>query len=274
MTFDQTQVRIIAHRGARSLAPENTLAAAIKGFESGADGWELDVAMSIEGELVLLHDDTLERTSNVKQVFPDRRPWSVYEFSLQELSQLDFGSWFVESDPFDQAAQGNISTQELEAFRGLPITTLAEALQFTKDNQWWVNIEIKDASGTAAEALIVSKVVKLVEKLEMEDQVLISSFKHEYLGEVKNLNPTIATGILVNKSVKDPVSLMQQYEAQAFHPGSKVTDASQVQALRTAGYDVNVWTVNEAEDMFELIAMGVTGIFTDFPQTLKPILAP
>lgn len=270
MTAGQNQVRIIAHRGARSLAPENTLAAALKGLESGADGWELDVAMSLDGELVLLHDDTLERTTNAARVFPNRSPWSVYEFTIDELRQLDFGSWFVESDPFQQAAQGNISKAELDSYLDLPPTTLKEALQFTKDNAWWVNIEIKDASGTPAGAVIVQKVVALVEELEMQELVLISSFNHEYLRQVKNLNPSLATGVLVNKPVPDPLALLQEYDAQAFHPGIKVTYAKQVQALREAGYAVNVWTVNEEADLLELVEMGVTGIFTDFPQTLKP----
>ncbi len=272
MNADQNRVMIIAHRGARSLAPENTLAAAIKGLESGADGWELDVAMSADGELVLLHDDTLERTSDAARVFPDRSPWSVYEFTMDELRRLDFGAWFVESDPFQQAAQANISPDELSSYVGLPVTTLEEALQFTKDNHWWVNIEIKDASGTAADEVIVPRVVALVEALAVQDQVLISSFKHDYLRQVKTINPAIATGVLVNKVVADPLSLMQEYDAQAFHPGRKVTYAKQVQALREAGYAVNVWTVNDEADLLELVEMGVTGIFTDFPQTLKPIL--
>jgi glycerophosphoryl diester phosphodiesterase len=274
MGLEPAQVQIIAHRGARSLAPENTLAAAIKAFEYGADGWELDVAMSADGELILLHDDTLERTSNAAQVFPDRQPWSAYDFTLEELRRLDFGSWFVESDPFGQAAQSKLSADELDSYMGLPITTLAEALQYTRDNQWWVNVEIKDASDTPADMVIVSKVVALIDELAMQDRVLISSFNHDYLLQVKTSNPAIATGALVNKVVVDPVGLMRELDAQAFHPGKNVTYAKQVQELRAAGYAVNVWTVNEEAEMLELIEMGVTGIITDFPQSLKPLIQP
>ena len=96
----------IAHRGARSLAPENTLAAAQKGLDTGADMWELDVGMTADGALFLIHDDTLERTSNAAQVFPQRAPWRVHEFTFDEIRQLDFGSWFVEQDPFGQIAAG------------------------------------------------------------------------------------------------------------------------------------------------------------------------
>lgn len=272
--INDAHVMIIAHRGARSLAPENTIPAAVKALEVHADGWELDVAMSSDGELVVLHDDTLERTSNVAQVFPEKSPWRVYDFSIEELRQLDFGSWFIEKDPFDQIAQEQILPADWTEFRGAAIPTLGEALEFTNSNHWWVNIEIKDASGTFADEVIVSEVVRLVEAMDMESQVLISSFNFDYLKQVKELNPNLATGVLVSNYQMDPLSLMQTLDAQAYHPGLKATRAHQVQLLRENGYDVNVWTVNEIPDMENLIAMGVTGIITDFPQRLYPILNP
>ncbi len=91
----KTRVINIAHRGARSLAPENTLAAARKALDAGADMWELDVCLSRDGELVVIHDSTLKRTSNVQEVFPLRRPYHVHDFTLEELHRLDFGSWYV-----------------------------------------------------------------------------------------------------------------------------------------------------------------------------------
>jgi glycerophosphoryl diester phosphodiesterase len=272
--IDESQIMMIAHRGARSLAPENTISAAEKALESRADGWELDVAMSKDGVLVVLHDDTLERTSNVAEIFPERGPWSVYDFSLDELQQLDFGSWFVESDPFEQIAQGNLTANDIEAYQSVKIPTLREALEFTQSNQWWVNVEIKDASGTTADAIIVQEVVKLVDMLGMEEQVLISSFNWDYLKQAKALNPNLATGVLVDKLVVDPLALMAELEAQAFHPGIKVTYAEQVKLLRENGYAVNVWTVNDVSDMEKLIEMGVTGIITDFPQSLYLVLNP
>src|SRR5512146_2902913 len=138
----------IAHRGARSLAPENTLTAARLGLEIGADLWELDVAVTSDEELVILHDDTLERTSNVQQVFPERAPWAVHTFSLAELRQLDFGSWFNQKDPFGQVAAGKVTPAMQASYAGLPIPTLRDALVFTRDADWRVNVEIKDASGT------------------------------------------------------------------------------------------------------------------------------
>ncbi len=80
--------------------------------------WELDVAMSGDGELFVVHDDTLERTSNAAQVFPQRRPWSNHTFTLAEIRSLDFGSWFVEQDPFKQIQSGQVSAAEQAAYRG------------------------------------------------------------------------------------------------------------------------------------------------------------
>ena len=93
-TKNQNRPLNIAHRGARSLAPENTLAAARKGLEVGADMWELDIQMTADGELIVIHDNTLKRTSNVREVFPKRKPWLVHEFTLDEIRLLDFGSWW------------------------------------------------------------------------------------------------------------------------------------------------------------------------------------
>ncbi len=137
----------IAHRGARSLAPENTLAAARKALEAGADMWELDVNVTADGELVVMHDDTLTRTTNAEALFPRRAPWRVVDFTLAEIKQLDTGGPFLAQDPFEQIGAGVISSAEQAALRGEPVPTLREALQFTADRRWRVNVEIKPLPG-------------------------------------------------------------------------------------------------------------------------------
>ncbi len=262
----------IAHRGARSLAPENTLLAAEKGLALGADLWELDVAVTRDGELVVLHDDTLERTSNVETIFPERRPWSVWTFTLAELRQLDFGSWYAEKDPFGQIQTGAVSAADLACFKGAPIPTLREALEFTRQHQWRVNIEIKDASQTPGDADVVEKVAGLVNQLDMVDRVIISSFNHAYIRRVKAANPEIVTAALVDQAAPDGVALLEETGAQAYNPNGRYLDEKTVRALCAAGYDVLVWTVNEEADMRRLIEWGVSGIITDFPQRLNKIL--
>jgi len=262
----------IAHRGARSLAPENTLAAARKGLEMKADLWELDVAVTSDNELVVLHDDTLERTSNARQIFPERKPWEVWTFSLAELRTLDFGSWYVADDPFKQVQAGAVSLEEQAAYAGELIPTLREALEFTRQNGWKVNIEIKDASNTPGDAFIAEKVVELVQELEMVESVIISSFNHSYLVRVKEAEPTIVTAALVEKADPDPLALLQRLGAQAYNPYRKEIDQKTVQTLRAAGYDVYIYTVNDEAEMRKLIEWGVSGLFTDYPQVLNQVL--
>ena len=211
----------IAHRGARSLAPENTLAAARKALEIGADLWELDVAMTSDGVPFIVHDDTLARTSNVKQVFPERQPFTNHLFSWDDVQKLDFGSWFVATDPFKQIAAGKVTQAEQTSYRGEKAPTLREALAFTKDHNWRINVEIKDLSGTPGDATVVEKVVALIDELGMADRVLISSFNHTYLERVKKANPKIATAALVEQADPDPIALLKRLDAQAYNPRSR-----------------------------------------------------
>lgn len=274
MKPQNSQILIIAHRGARSLAPENTLMAAQKGYDVGADMWELDVAMTRDNQLVVIHDDNLKRTSNAVAIYPTKSPWYVRTFTLEELRKLDFGSWFIATDPFKTIKDGLVSVEDQEKMKGITIPTLEEALVLTKNLNWRVNIEIKDLSKTPDDdAVVVEMVVSLVEKLDMVDSVIISSFKHDYLTQVKKINPKIDTAALVEQGFNDPVSLLVKLGAQAYNPGiSGLYDWSTIQNTRDAGYDVYVWTVNDEMTMNQLIDAGVSGIFTDFPQVGVEVL--
>lgn len=264
---------IIAHRGARSLAPENTIAAARKALELGVDMWELDVGMTADGELLVIHDSTLTRTSNAKEIFPNRRPWSLHEFTFDETKRLDFGAWFIDKDPFDQIAAGAVSPTEAERYRGEGVPTLRQALGFTRDRNWRVNAEIKDLRGTAGDPQVVAKVVALLEEMEMVDRVLVSSFNHRYLKEVRERNARIVTGALVSRPQSAPESLLHELGAQAYHPSVSAIRRSEIVQLRKEGFQVNVWTVNEPKVMKSLVKAGASGIFTDFPQLLRPLVS-
>lgn len=256
---------VIAHRGFRGIAPENTLVAAQKGFDAGADMWELDVAASSDGELVVMHDTTLVRTTDASVRFPSRSPWNVYDFTLGELKSLDAGSWYSRTDPFLQIKAGRIGAEELQSFSGLRIPTLREALELTKRLGWRVNIEIKDATGFACDAWIVEKTVALVKELDMVSSVLISSFNHTYLKRAKKAEPSIDVAALIDKPLKDPVTTLKELGAIALNPNEKHLDEATVKAVRAAGFGVLPWTVNDPARMASLVAWGVTGIITDFP---------
>lgn len=274
MKTQDSSIIVIAHRGARSLAPENTLLAAQKAFDLGADMWELDVAMTYDNELVVIHDDTINRTSNAATYYPKMMPWNVRTFTLEELRKLDFGSWFIETDPFNTIRDGLVSPEDQAKMKNITIPTLEEALVLTKNLGWRVNVEIKDLSRTPGDAIVVEKVVGLIEKLEMVDSVIVSSFKHDYLVQVKKINTNMATAALVEQGVNDPVSLVRNLDAQAYNPGIKgIGDLSKIRLVRDAGFDVFVWTVNDEATFRKLDEAGVSGIFTDYPQLLIKYLA-
>jgi glycerophosphoryl diester phosphodiesterase len=274
MKPQDSSILIIAHRGARSLAPENTLLAAQKAYDLGADMWELDVAMTYDNEMVVIHDDTLTRTSNAAAFFPKMMPWNVRMFTLEELKKLDFGSWFIEKDPYLTIRDGVVSQEDQAKMKNITIPTLEEALVLTKNLGWKVNVEIKDLSKTPGDEIVVEKVVGLIEKLDMVDSVIVSSFKHDYLVQVKKINKNITTAALVEQGVKDPVALVRELGAQAYNPGiDDIGKLSTIQLVRDAGYDVFVWTANNEPTFKKFIDAGVSGIFTDFPQLLIKYLA-
>jgi len=262
----------IAHRGARSIAPENTLAAARKAFEAGADMWEMDVAMTADGNLVVIHDDTLKRTSNAAALFPRRSPWKVQSFSLEEIRHLDFGSWYNSADPFKQIAAGKVTLEELQSYVGLPIPTLREALEFTRELDWRINVELKNLKGQPGESSFVQKAATEIEKAGMVERTLVSSFQHAYLQQIKEINPAIATAALVEWLELNPVGRLRQLGARAYHPGTRLASSRLIHGVREQGYDVNVWTVNKETSMRKLLRAGVSGIITDFPQLLKHVL--
>lgn len=262
----------IAHRGARSLAPENTLAAASKAFEVGAHLWELDVAMTRDGELLVIHDTTLQRTSNVKTVFPFRHPWNVHDFTLEEIRRLDFGSWFVRKDPFHQIRSGAVVPTEVKRFAGLPAPSLAEALDFTKRHDWGVNVEIKDLSGTSGHPCVVKKVVSLIESMGMQDSVIVSSFNHEYLAEARRLDSDLRLGVLANRRLPDPLKILRRLNALAYHPRLSALVSKEVKLLRNEGFHVFAWVANDTETFMRLRQERVSGLFTDFPQILDAVL--
>lgn len=262
------------HRGARSIAPENTLVAAEKALACGADMWEMDVRLTADGELAVIHDATLERTSDAprRPEFKDRAPWPVHTFTLEELGRLDFGSWFIESDPFNQIAWGRIEKTDLERFHHEPVPTLRQVLAFSKENHFPVNVEIKNIKGLPGDEQIAGMTADLICDMDMVEQVIVSSFNHDYLRQVKSLHPEISVGALVDRIHPDPVGLLKDLKAAAYHPGSKAIDPTQISRLRDQGFMVNVWTVNSYETMALFLAAGATAIMTDFPQELNRLI--
>lgn len=266
----------IAHRGARGVAPENTLMAARKAYEAGAEMWETDIQFTDDKGIVLVHDDTLKRTTDVESAYPGRDSYAVSEFTLEEIRRLDAGSWFVDSDPFNSIANGEVSEAEVRKFQGAKVPTLQEALELTKRLNWKVNLEVKPLEDDAE--LLVQKVVDRVAKMEMEDQVVISSFDHSIVRFAGELNPEIPLGVLVKEASPGVLELMRKNEAEYYNIAAPALRDRQtlvnLKELKEAEEDfgVNVYTVNERDDLEALVKNPlIDGIFTDFPDRLDSI---
>lgn len=264
---------VAAHRGARGHAPENTLAAAALAASQGADLWELDVNYTKDFQLVIVHDDTLTRTTNVTQVYPGRPSYRVCDFSLAELQRLDAGTWFGATDPFGTVKSGEVSLDQLTDFAGDPIPTLEEALRFTADHNWAVNVEIKDHAHLIGHNSVTEAVIDLILTLDVAELVLLSSFQHDYLRQSKKLFPELPTGALVEDvRPENPVALCCELGVAAYHPDRILLAEGDLAALRDAGFAVNVWTVNDLDEMQQLVKDGATGIITDFPSDCLMVL--
>lgn len=269
MEFDRLfkrQQLVAAHRGARSIRPENTLCA----FEASlgkCDFLEIDVQLSRDGRLVIFHDETLERTSDVIGIneFTGRRPWRLDEFDFAELQQLDVGSWFLEADPFGTIRKGEVERADLSALFPQRLLTLQQLLSFVAGNRLPVNLEIKDLTGTPHDEKIVRRIVEAVYQEACAPLVLISSLKHGYLQECASLAPDIALAALQeDQHPDDLISYLKSLGVCAYHPEDSITDAALVTMLNSAGFHVNVFTVNDQARKEQLFAFGVKSVFTDF----------
>jgi len=243
--FKKTNL-IAAHRGDCSQKPENTLSAL--GASIGkCDFIEIDVQLTKDLVPVIIHDDTLGRTSDVSKIerFKERTPWRVSDFTLEELQSLDFGSWF---------------NHKYE-----PILTLKKALSFAKEQHLFLNVEIKDMSNTFADEIVVQIIIDMIKKTQAEHLVLLSSFYHHYLPICKKRSPEIPTAAL--KMYKHPSKLidyLHTLQVDAYHPEDKITNQKTVASLREAGFFVNVFTVNKTKRQKKLFDWGVNAVFTDF----------
>lgn len=256
---------IAAHRGNRSIKPENTLSA-LRSSIGKCDFIEIDLQLSRDRIPVILHDETLGRTSNVKEIgsFSDRYPWRVRDFSLNELQCLDFGSWFYREDPFGCINAGKVHLSKTES-RQESLLTLEKALLFAKEEEVFINIEIKGMHDWMPDRDTVVVIADVIKKLQVEPLILLSSFYHAYLPICKELLPGIPTAVLTEeKAPEDIIAYLELLRADAYHTDEQCLNEETVKELREAGYFVNAYTVNDPLRQQELFAWGVNGVFTDY----------
>lgn len=288
----------IAHRGARNVAPENTLEAIKKAAQLGADAVELDVQLSADGSVIVIHDDDLLRCTDARERFPDRKPWRVSDFTIAEIRTLDAGSWFAaelhnpaaERQPWLRSlTEGERNTLiQLKdiahyASGAVSVPLLGECLQACSDLALAVHIELKAIPRFYPG--LAEKVVSEIREARMQGRALISSFDHQQLARVAKIAPEIKTAVLSSDRMYRPAEYLARLRASAYNPAccgdydtvgfGAVTgqlDRETISELRAAGYDVYVWTENDPGRMLQLIEAGVSGIYTDYPNRLRALL--
>ncbi|WP_066189786.1 MULTISPECIES: glycerophosphodiester phosphodiesterase [Gracilibacillus] len=236
-------MKIIAHRGASSDAPENTLAAFQKAIDHGADSIELDVRLTKDGVPVICHDATIKRTSDGTA--------AIHEANLSELKQCDFGSWF---DP---------------SFAGEEIPTLDETLRLVKDTDMDLNIEVKNSP--IIHVGIEQKMIDLVHKYGMQDRVLFSSFDHQCLKRIHLLDARVKIGFILHMNLVHLFDYIKNsgIEAYSIHPHHFYTTKGMVSEAHACGIKVYPYTIDDMELAEQYLAKGVDGVITNKPLLFK-----
>lgn len=238
-------VSLIGHRGALASAPENTLPSFEEGLAQGADVLELDIHLSRDRELVVIHDFTVDRTTDGKGV--------VKDLTLAELTRLDAGSRFS------------------PAFKNARIPLLREVLEWAQ-GRVWLAIEIKSDWITYDE--VEAALVEQLHRSEMVDQVMVISFDHCCIKRVKDIEPHITTGALYNARLVDPLMVARSTRADVLRPRWPFASLAEIRAAHAEGLAYAPWGPNDPLIWRQLVEMGVDALSADRPADLRAILGP
>ncbi len=235
----------IAHRGASGHCPENTRAAFVRAIELGADMVELDCQMTRDGAVVVLHDETLDRTTNGRGRVIDR--------TLKEIQALDAGSWFS------------------PRFAGQEVPTLEDVIALLR-GKVGLNLEIK---GDDQPGRLEIQCVGTLVSMHFFEQTVFSSFSPRRMRKLRELSSEARIGILLEagQSWPDGLALAEELGAEAVHPERSLVKRELVEEAHDRGLEVRVWPVNDLRQMESLIDANVDGIFTDYPDRLLGLTA-
>jgi glycerophosphoryl diester phosphodiesterase len=246
LQLERGRVWVVGHRGAMGHCPENTMASFQRALDLGADWIELDVHLSRDGALVVIHDETVDRTTDGHGL--------VQQHSLAELKRLDAGAWF--------GAQ----------FAGERLPSLDEVLEWARDHNTVLDVEIKNApifyDG------IEEAVVQALDRFDMAEQVIVISFDHRAVQRVKALDERVSTGVLYSGRPADGgIGLARAARADALLPHWAFVTPSDVQEAHSAGLAVAPWESSDPDVVRRLLAAGVDAIGTNYPDRLSRLLA-
>lgn len=239
------EMRIFAHRGASRQYPENTLIAFEAALHMGANGIECDVQLTKDGQVVIFHDISLQRTTNGSGL--------VRQHTLSQLKKLDAGSWF---DP---------------RFRHTPIPSLEEVLRWLKSqpSNVCVNIELKNV--IIPQPDLEKKLIHTIRKHGLLSQTIFSTYNMKSLIKIKKIEPTAKTALLYFGRLNEPWKVAKQIHAQYVHPPADQTNEELVQFCHREGLEVHPYGVNDVDTMRYVANLGVEGMITEKPKTAKKI---
>jgi glycerophosphoryl diester phosphodiesterase len=260
---------LIAHRGASQLAPENTLAAMERAAGLGVYGVETDIAISRDGTLFLMHDSTLERTTNIQKVFPGRVKERADGFTWVELLQLNAGEWFITQDPFHTVASGRVSADNAILYKSEPIPTLADMLKIVKEADLHL---IYDLRIPGAEHPFADRTLALclqeIETAGIASQTWILASATE----IPAIRATLPEAVLA-KGLDYGQSIPPE---ELVHDGYQVVNSEfglsdgRIRAYRRAGLWVNLWTVDEPWQYSRLWLAGADSVTSN---NIKALIA-
>lgn len=235
---------IIAHRGASGYAPENTMASFQMAQKLGSQGIELDVQLTKDGVPVVIHDELLDRTTNLCG--------QVSTYTWEELRQADAGSWMGEAWREEKVPA---LEEVLDAFSGM-----------------FLNIELKNS--VVSHPGLEEKVISLITRYCDLANVILSSFNPQSVQRIKQLAPEISTGFLYETEPEhtSAIGFAVELLADAVHPDYQLLTEEKVYTFHEHGLLVNTWTVNDPEEMKKMVRMGVNGIITNYPDRLKELI--
>ncbi|NJP49496.1 glycerophosphodiester phosphodiesterase [Streptomyces sp. SBST2-5] len=249
---------VVAHRGASAYAPENTLQAVDKAAELGIDWVENDVQRTKDGELVVMHDDNLQRTTNAEEVFPDRAPWRVKDFTAAEIARLDAGSWFGPE------------------YAGARVPTLEQYLHRVERHHQKLLLEIKNPElypGIERDTLKVLSNEGWLDRWHTRGRLIVQSFSADSVRTVHELKPAVKTGFLGTPPVAD-LPAYARFTDQINPPHGSLTASyvTAVQAFRGAHgrrMEVFTWTVDDPAAARRVAGLGVDGIISNAPDVVR-----
>lgn len=236
-------MRIFAHRGFSGMYPENTMLAFQKAYEVGCDGIELDVQLTKDEVLVIMHDETIDRTTNGKG--------NIRDYTYEELCQFDCCGNFPGMFEFQR------------------IPTLREYLEWVKPTGLLTNIELKNSVYYYRN--LEEKVIEMVRELQMEDKIIFSSFNLVSMVKCKQLIPEIPMGFLMETRMDNMGQFAKDNHIEYHHPDLTYLTKDMVEECHSQGVGVNVWTVNKKKQMKKLAKWKVDGIFTNYPNKAKKL---